>query len=258
MLVCPPAWPWLIDLGAVHCFAEHDGTMYFGGSFVQVNGTTRNHVAAVDAATGVLTAWDPNAQSGGNEIYALATDAASVFIGGILDDIDGTFDGGILPVDPQSGAPQITEDVFSQWDVHALLVAGSTLYAGGGNSVVFGNSRPGLAGYGISDLPTGVREQPDMHAGRNSPLLWPDPYTSGPLRVALNPGEKQVPNYAELLDASGRCMGTLHCAAECSSDHGATRGTLSGMEELDPAPGLYFVRMTFAHDVRIAPLMVQR
>jgi hypothetical protein len=42
--------------------------------FTTVNGTTRNRAAAVDATTGAVTAWDPNAN---NIVYAVASGSTS-------------------------------------------------------------------------------------------------------------------------------------------------------------------------------------
>ena len=47
--------------GRVNAVAYLGGTVYLGGSFTQVNNTTRNRLAACDAATGNLLSWNPNA-----------------------------------------------------------------------------------------------------------------------------------------------------------------------------------------------------
>ncbi len=36
-------------------------TVYAGGNFTSIGGQARNRIAALDAATGAATAWDPNA-----------------------------------------------------------------------------------------------------------------------------------------------------------------------------------------------------
>jgi len=57
--------------------SEDGGRVYFGGKFAKVKGTVRNNLAAVDAHTGALTPWDPNATGtvasltvSGNLVYA--------------------------------------------------------------------------------------------------------------------------------------------------------------------------------------------
>jgi len=60
--------------------ASADGsTIYVGGDFTQVNGTTRNRVAALDAATGVLRPFNGNAN--GN-VDALAVSGNTLYMGG--------------------------------------------------------------------------------------------------------------------------------------------------------------------------------
>jgi len=46
------------------------GTVYAGGSFTAIGGQPRNRLAALDAATGTATAWDPNVD---DSVYGLAT-----------------------------------------------------------------------------------------------------------------------------------------------------------------------------------------
>jgi trimeric autotransporter adhesin len=47
--------------GRVNAVAYLGGTIYLGGSFTEVEGTTRNRLAACDAATGNLLGWNPSA-----------------------------------------------------------------------------------------------------------------------------------------------------------------------------------------------------
>ena len=47
--------------GRVNAVAYLGGTIYLGGSFTEVEGTTRNRLAACNAATGALLSWNPNA-----------------------------------------------------------------------------------------------------------------------------------------------------------------------------------------------------
>ena len=74
--------------GTVHSIVRSDGVVYIGGAFTSVrpagsalgvNETARNHLAAFDAASGVLLPWNPNANltvrtlamgPGGGTVYA--------------------------------------------------------------------------------------------------------------------------------------------------------------------------------------------
>jgi len=46
---------------SVHALAVAGDIIYAGGVFSSVGGVTRNHIAALDAATGKATDWNPNA-----------------------------------------------------------------------------------------------------------------------------------------------------------------------------------------------------
>lgn len=74
-----------------------NGILYIGGHFNYVgapcpcnstNAVTRHHVAAVDATTGAVEAWDPNANSF-HGIYTISTDTNSVALGGYFTKVSG-------------------------------------------------------------------------------------------------------------------------------------------------------------------------
>lgn len=57
--------------------------VYVGGSFTRIGGLTRNHIAALDAATGEATDWDPNVDGPpGTGIFALAVGDETIYVGG--------------------------------------------------------------------------------------------------------------------------------------------------------------------------------
>ena len=45
----------------VYAIVQVGRTIYIGGEFTAVDGQPRNHLAAIDASTGALTAWNPDA-----------------------------------------------------------------------------------------------------------------------------------------------------------------------------------------------------
>ncbi len=66
--------------GRVHAVVQVGGTIYIGGDFTAVDGTARNHLAAIDASTGALTSWNPGASA---RVRALEAGAnGSVYAGG--------------------------------------------------------------------------------------------------------------------------------------------------------------------------------
>ena len=115
-------------------------TIYLAGSFTQVtdkNGTfTRNNLAAIDADTGAVTAWDPNAQhSTGNSsvrTMALSADGSRLFVGGNFTSVGGLTRNRLAAIDPATG------EVDRDWKgagvnnvVLSLAVSGDRLYLGG-------------------------------------------------------------------------------------------------------------------------------
>lgn len=47
--------------GSVHSLAVANGVVYHGGSFSQMGGQARSHIAAFDATSGALLSWNPGA-----------------------------------------------------------------------------------------------------------------------------------------------------------------------------------------------------
>ncbi len=63
-IYCPGrCWPSILGLD----LSPDESTLYFSGSFAHVNGISRNNVAAVDAVTGAVRAFDPNVLTLGNK-----------------------------------------------------------------------------------------------------------------------------------------------------------------------------------------------
>jgi len=146
--------------------------------------------------------------------------------------------------------------VFSQSAVNALLVSNTAIHAGGDNWTVFHTPRRGLAGYGISDLTTGLPINTRTSLDGHDALLWPNPYAGGPLQFELNIGAAQCAPKAEVLDVSGRSVGTLYCTSAVPTSTGQLRVALSGMEEL--APGPYLVQINSGDRVSVSRLMVEK
>ena len=61
-------------------------TVYAGGNFMRIAGQARNRIAALDAASGIATSWDPNANI---EVLAIDVSDSAVYIGGQFTTIGG-------------------------------------------------------------------------------------------------------------------------------------------------------------------------
>ncbi len=144
-------WKPIISFGVDHvinAIAVAGNTVYVGGSFSTVNGQPRNNIAAIDAVTGQLTAWNPNAS---HPVSALVIAGNAIYAGGAFTTMGGQARGHLAAVDLTTGQPTgWNPDVKGQ--VNALAVAGNVLYAGGSFFSVGGQPRSCLAAI---DLTTG-------------------------------------------------------------------------------------------------------
>ncbi len=72
--------------------AVSGSTVYVGGQFTAIGGQTRNNIAALDAGTGLATAWNPNASGRARRdhvVDALAVSGSTVYAGGEFSSIGG-------------------------------------------------------------------------------------------------------------------------------------------------------------------------
>ncbi len=140
--------------GAVRAVVAAGDTVYTGGDFTTLAGgaSPRSRIAAVDAASGTPTAWDPDALRGSVLALALSPDGSLLYAGGTFAAIGGQDRWGIAAL-RTSG---LEAGTATAWDPHArqgkpqgrvlaLAVSGTTVYAGGLFSFVGGAARNSLA-----------------------------------------------------------------------------------------------------------------
>lgn len=133
--------------GRVNAVAYLGGTVYLGGSFTQVNNTTRNRLAACDAATGNLLSWNPNANG---VVRALKVSPAGtrVYVGGDFSAVGGAARSRVAALNPTSGAafgwnPYVNNSVKSITTSNS----GATVYVGGDFTSAEGAGRRHLAAF---------------------------------------------------------------------------------------------------------------
>ncbi len=76
----------------VYALAVSDTVVYAGGYFSSIGGQTRSGLAAIDAATGSATAWDPHAANKWGEVgevEAIHISGTTVYIGGYFYSVAG-------------------------------------------------------------------------------------------------------------------------------------------------------------------------
>jgi trimeric autotransporter adhesin len=133
--------------GRVNAVAYLGGTLYLGGSFTQVNNTTRNRLAACNATTGALLPWNPSAN---NVVRALKVSPAGtrVYVGGDFSTVGGAVRSRVAALSPTSGAafgwsPYVNDQVKSITTSNS----GSTVYVGGDFDSAEGAGRRHLAAF---------------------------------------------------------------------------------------------------------------
>jgi Ca2+-binding RTX toxin-like protein len=141
--------------GRVSDILASGDTVYMAGSFTQItdkdgNTFTRNNLAAIDANTGAVTPWNPDARStsGTSSVRAMAlsSDGSRLFVGGTFTSVGGLTRNRLAAIDPLTG------NVDKNWKgtgtnnvVRALTVSGNRLYLGGDFTQVKGEPRQHLA-----------------------------------------------------------------------------------------------------------------
>jgi hypothetical protein len=119
-------------------------TVYAGGNFTSIGGQTRHYIAALDAVTGLATAWNPNAN---NAVNALAVappisgvNGSTVYAGGNFTTINGTTTRNYIAALDASTGTATAWDPNANNAVNALVINGSTVYAGGNFTTINGTT----------------------------------------------------------------------------------------------------------------------
>ena len=114
-----------------------------GGGFSAIGGRSRPNIAAVDAESGVATAWNPRANS---TVAALGTSRDVVYAGGEFTSVyDWQPRNGIAAIDARTGSLTDWNPMPDVPYVTALAVKGDTLYVGGSFTTFSGRQRSHLA-----------------------------------------------------------------------------------------------------------------
>lgn len=139
--------------------ASPDGTrVYIGGNFTQVNGVTRNRIAAFDTATGALTAFNPNPNYVVNSITA-SND--TVWFGGGFTSVGGSARtraaavssaGALQPWAPAMPDGKVTGIALSP-DNTKIVLGGSFTSLNSGTNPGYGLGMVASTGAGTSNLP---------------------------------------------------------------------------------------------------------
>jgi trimeric autotransporter adhesin len=149
--------------GTIQAMAGNSTNIYIGGEFTSMGGQTRNRLAAVDATSGQPTTWNPNAD---DFVQAMAVSNGRLFVAGYFGVIGAQTRSCVASFDLGTGQleawnPNVQSSTIVQPTVFCLAVSGSTVYLGGGFSLVGGVTRVNVAAV---DATTGLATSWDAHA----------------------------------------------------------------------------------------------
>jgi trimeric autotransporter adhesin len=148
--------------GAVLALARSGPTLYVGGHFTRFAGRKRLRLAAVDARTAALRAWNPGAtgkpqidfESIFPSVQALAASSSAIYVGGSFQRVGSAARENLVALDPRTGRalPWTIDFVgngyelrYLQQPVTNLALSGDTLLVGGSFERIAGQQRPGSA-----------------------------------------------------------------------------------------------------------------
>jgi hypothetical protein len=141
----------------VNSIAVSGTTVYAGGHFFSIGGQSRNYIAALDATSGNVLAWNPNVNIDDKcLVECLAVSGTTIYAGGTFDNIGGQGRTNIAALDATTGnATAWDPRAFRRYlggptwmsygDVKSIAVSGTTIYAGGTFDSIGGQGRHSVA-----------------------------------------------------------------------------------------------------------------
>jgi hypothetical protein len=149
---------------AVNTLMLHEGILYVGGNFTTIldgnsgNGVIRNFIAQVEASTGAVSSWDPNAN---NNVLCMARSGNRLFVGGSFSTIGRKNRYSLFSVDESTG-------MITGWsprvlgEVRTIAVQDNIAYIGGNFREIGNDVRRFIAAINVfSNDPTSWNPNPD-------------------------------------------------------------------------------------------------
>jgi trimeric autotransporter adhesin len=135
--------------GSVLAVAGDANTILVAGSFSGTNWPDRNRLAAIDRASGALTAWTADAE---NEVFAMAEGGGRVYFSGRFGYVNNQPRYLVAALDQATGALTVFDAQTDNY-VMTMTSTGSTIFMGGTFTSIGGQPRERLAAF---DATTGA------------------------------------------------------------------------------------------------------
>lgn len=134
-----------VNDGRVFGIAQNGNVMIIGGTFTQVGGLPRAHVAAFDKTTGALSSFAPNVNGNVNAVLPGPT-SSTAYIGGTFTQVNGAAAQFVALVDLTTGnlVTSFKPPAFDFGYVNDMVARGSRLYVGGTFGHAGGKAHAGL------------------------------------------------------------------------------------------------------------------
>lgn len=136
--------PWSVTLnGQVDRLVAHGDTLFIGGPFTTVNGTSRNSIAAVSISTGQLLPFNPSVTHSSETptVRAIRVAGQSVYLGGFFEMVGAESRPNFAVVDITDGTPSLFSPA-PDFDVFGIDVVGESVLVGGWFDEIAGRANP--------------------------------------------------------------------------------------------------------------------
>jgi hypothetical protein len=157
--------------------SEDGARVYVGGDFADIRGHSRNRLAAIDAVTGTVDPWDPNAKDG--SIVALTVSGSQVYAGGTFKGLGAVPRNMLGAIDLVSGEAMPWAPVIKNLDSAGRPIAGeppvvqALALSADGTKVYIGGNFSHIAGPGGTDVPRDNLAALDARTGLADPTFKP-------------------------------------------------------------------------------------
>ncbi len=131
----------------VNTITGNGTTLFVGGDFLNVNGTTQKYIVAIDKATGQIINWNPQISNTlpGKVMSILASDTL-IWVSGLFNSVGGLPHKNIACISYNSAKPKDWKTDADN-SVNVLAASQGYIYAGGKFTNINGKKRDGLAAF---------------------------------------------------------------------------------------------------------------